>query len=82
MSDLLIPEGFHPIAVRDDRMGTCVISFSPSRKRFYLVIDGQGAGPFDIQNLKALKENLADVIEMKGRFIYITEYEADGTRTV
>lgn len=82
MADILIPEGFRPIAVRDDRMGTCVISFHPERRLFFLVTDGKGAGPFKLNELKALVENLKDVIDLKGRFIYIEDYEPDGTKKI
>lgn len=78
----LIPKGFRPIAVRDDRMGTCVISFNPESKLFFLVTDGKGAGPFNLQELKALKENLTDVIDLKGRFIYLEEYTAEGEKVI
>ena len=82
MSKTLIPEGFRPVVVRDDRMGTCVISFNIERKLFFLVVDGKGAGPFNLQELKALKENLIDVIDLKGRFIYLEEYTAEGEKVI
>lgn len=75
-----IPKDYRPIAVRDDRMGTCVISYNHKLQRFYFAIDGKGAGPFSINELKALVENLKDVIDLKGRFIFIEDYNPDGSK--
>jgi hypothetical protein len=76
---MTVPEGFKPIAVRDDRLGICVISYNHDLKEYFLMVNGKGVGTFNLRDLKSLKENLADVIELKGRFVYIESYNADGT---
>jgi hypothetical protein len=86
MSGLLVPQGFRPIAVRDDRQGKCVISFNLETKEFYLVVNSStdkppvGAGPFTLNDLKQLVENVKDVIGLKGQYLFIEEYEVDGSR--
>ena len=82
MDKVEIPEGYRPIAIRDDRMGACVVSYHHSKQRFFFAIDGKAAGPFTVNELKALVENLKDVIELKGRFIFIDEYDVYGKRTI
>lgn len=69
-----IPEGFRVIAVRDDRMGKCVISFSRDTKTFYFSVNGVPAGPFHEKDLRQLMENIRDVISMRGNFHYIEGY--------
>ena len=76
-----LTEGFLPIAVRDDRAGNTVISFNPDTREFLLSVSGKLAGPFKLTEIKALIENLRDVIEMKGRYLYIEDYDARGNRT-
>lgn len=75
-----IPEGFKPVAVRDDQLGTCVISFNPDLKEFFLVVNGKGMGPVNLKDLKSLRENINDVIDLKGQFLYIESYNANGTQ--
>jgi len=75
-----VPEEFKPVAVRDDQFGTNVISFNPDTKTFYLVVNGVSMGPLDMRDLKGLKENICDVIDLKGRFVFIESYNADGTQ--
>ena len=77
---MLIPKGFVPIAVRDDRGGNCVISYNTLNKKYFLVINGHGAGPFTLPDMKQMVENMKDVIDLKGRYIYIEDYDVDGTR--
>jgi len=74
-------EGFKPIAVRDDRLGNTVISYNTGTREFVLTVSGKFAGPFTLGELKALKENLNDVIDMKGRYLFIKEYDQYGQRT-
>ena len=76
--DNLVPEGYRPIAVRDDRQGKTIISYNMNIQRFYFVVNGSAAGPFTINDLRALNANIKDVIDLKGRFIYIEEYDASG----
>jgi hypothetical protein len=77
---MLIPQGYVPIAVRDDRQGNCVISYNTLNKKYFLVINGSGAGPFTLPDMKQMVENMKDVIDLKGRYIYIEDYDVDGTR--
>jgi len=73
-------DGYKTIAVRDDRSGKCVISYHPERKEYLLVVDGKPAGPFTERELKALDANIQDVIHLRGRYLYIEDYTADGQR--
>jgi hypothetical protein len=77
---VLIPQGYSPIAVRDDRGGNCVISFNPAKKSYFMVINGQGCGPLSLEDMKQMVENMKDVIELKGMYVYIQDYDADGTK--
>jgi hypothetical protein len=74
------PEGFKPIAVRDDRLGTTVISYNPDTKEYILVVGEHSMGPLKKIDLKCLLENVKDVIDHEGHFIYIEEYGVDGSR--
>jgi hypothetical protein len=73
-----IPEGYLPVAVRDDRHGTNIMSFNPVTKMFYFSINGIAAGPFKLDELQSLKENVDDIASMKGHFIFITAYDSYG----
>ena len=82
MSMIEIPDDYKPIAVRDDRQGRCVISYSIARKQFYLTVNKVAAGPFNAKDLQQLMENIKDVLSMKGHFHYITDYTASGDKTI
>jgi len=73
-------EGYKSIAVRDDRYGNNVISYNPTRKDFMFSINGKPAGPFTLKEMQGLKENINDVVSMRGNFLYIEAYSPDGTR--
>jgi len=73
-----IPEGYLPVAVRDDRNGTCVMSFNPVTKMFYFSVNEIAAGPYKLDELKSLRENIDDIVTMKGHFVFITAYDAYG----
>jgi hypothetical protein len=77
---LLIPDGFLPIAVRDDNLGTTVISYNPDRKEFFLVVNERAMGPLVKSDLECLIENIKDVLSHKGHYCYISEYLPDGQR--
>jgi len=72
-------EGYKPIAVRDDISGNTVISFNTETRDFVLAVSGKIMGPITMKEIKALRENLSDVIEMKGRYLYIKDFTVDGT---
>lgn len=74
-------KGFIPVAVRDDRAGNTVISYNTETREFLLSVSGKLAGPFTLDELKALTDNLGDIIEMKGRYLFIQEYDVKGNRT-
>lgn len=74
-------EGFKPIAVRDDRQGNTVVSFNTETREFLLSVSGKLAGPFKLNELRALRENLNDVIDMEGRYLFIKEYTSRGEKT-
>ena len=73
---------FRPIAVRDDRLGLCTISHNPNaaKDKFMVGINGKTAGPFSESELKALVENMKDVLSMRGRYLYIQDYNVDGSK--
>ena len=74
-------EGYRPIAVRDDIAGNTVISYSTEGQDFILSVSGKLLGPLTLKEMKALRENISDVIEMKGRFLYIKEFDVHGNET-
>jgi len=73
-----IPEGYKPIAVRDDRLGTCVISFHITEKKFFIYVNGKNVGPLELRDLSSLKENVNDVLSMKGQYMFIDDYDIYG----
>ena len=80
---ILIPQGFTPIAVRDDRQGTCVISYNPTTKaqeKYFIVVNGNGCGPMSLNDIKTMVENMKDVIDLRGKYNYIQDYDSDGTK--
>lgn len=77
---LLIPAGFTPIAVRDDKLGTTVISYNPDRKEYFIVVNDRTMGPLKKADLECLIENVKDVLDHKGPYLYIEEYAPDGQR--
>ena len=54
MGEVKIPDGYKAIAIRNNRMGRCAVSYHHSKQLFYLAIDDKVAGPFTINELKAL----------------------------
>ena len=74
-------KGYVPIAVRDDHMGNTVVSFNTEERKFLLSVDGKLAGPFTLNELKALNENINDVVSMKGMYLFIKEYTARGEKS-
>lgn len=73
-------DGYKTIAVRDDRFGNNVISYSPTKDDFMFSINGKPAGPFTLKELQGLRENINDVVSMRKNFLYIEEYSPDGSR--
>jgi hypothetical protein len=82
MSEQLVPAGYRPVAVRDDRQGKCVISFNRDLRLFYFTVNKASAGPFNEKDLRQLMENIKDVLSMKGSFHYIDGYDAQGNQTI
>ena len=74
-------EGYVPIAVRDDRSGNTVVSYNSETQEFLVSVSGKLAGPFKLNELKVLRENINDVIEMRGRYLFIKEYTLRGEKT-
>ena len=81
-SEQSVPEGFRPVAVRDDRQGRCVISYNRDTKTFYFCVNHGVAGPFNSKDLTQLMENIKDVLSMKGSFHYIDDYDSQGNKTI
>ena len=71
-------EGFVPIAIRDDYGGNMTVSFNAETKKFLLSTNGKLAGPYSLEEIKVLKENLNDVIEMNGMYLFLTAYTVQG----
>jgi hypothetical protein len=80
-ADTDIAEGYKPIAVRDDIAGNTVISYSTENRDFILAVSGKLMGPVTLKEIKALRENLNDVIELKGRYLFIKEFNVTGEST-
>lgn len=74
-------EDYAPIAVRDDRSGNTVISYSTEHRDFILSVSGKLMGPISLNEIKALVENLKDVIEMRGQYLFIKDYDSHGNHT-
>jgi hypothetical protein len=73
-------EGYKVIAVRDDRLGTCVISYHLSKETFLLAINGKITGPFTEDELRACFENMKDVLDLRRNFLFIDEYDIYGNQ--
>lgn len=78
--DHKVAEGYKPIAVRDDITGNTVISFNTETRDFILSVSGKMLGPLTTKELTTLNLNIGDVIEMKGRFLFIDSYDVDGAK--
>lgn len=81
---MLVPNGFKPIAVMDDIRGNCVVSFNVETKEYFLAISAHGSnpkgvGPISLAEMEQLVKTAKDVIDQKGRYLFIDEYNADGT---
>ncbi len=69
---VMIPEGFRLIA--ETEYGKCVASVyhNPSKKTFLLVLDHEKSyGPMKHLQLETLHHVVNDVIEMRGKYIYL-----------
>lgn len=75
-------KGYRPVAVRDDFAGNTVVSFNTETRKFLLSVSGKLMGPIDLDEIKALLENLKDIVEMKGHYNYIKEYDVQGNKTL
>lgn len=74
-------EHYRPIAVRQNGLGNCVISYWPDEKLFLVSVNGKLSGPYTIREIEAIKENFTDVIDLRGSFLYISEYDVYGNET-
>lgn len=76
-------EGFVPIAVRDDLYGNTVVSYKTETREFLLSINGKLAGPMKLEEIRALRENLNDVLDMpRGKYLFIKEYTVRGQKVL
>ncbi len=71
---------FVPIAVRDDCAGNTVVSYDVEDEAFLVAISGKLLGPITLAEIKSLRDNLNDVIEMGGRYLFIKEYDTNGRK--
>ena len=81
MSDIFdeVTRGYKPIAVRDDRSGNTVVSHNPEEGKYRLSVSGKLAGPYTMRELEVLRDNIADVIDMKGLPPhYLKDYDVYG----
>jgi len=70
----LVPKGYKLIAVRQERFGTNEIYFHAELKRFVIYMNSKMSPPFTLDELKVIKENIDDVISMRGSYNYIEDY--------
>lgn len=73
-----VTQGYVPIAVRDDYAGNMTISFNTETNQFLVSTNGKLAGPYSLDELKIIKENISDVIEMDGMYLFLTKYTVLG----
>lgn len=74
-------EDFKPIAVRDDRNGTTVISYDQKTKKFLVSVSGEILErPLTLKEIEVLRDNFNDILEMKGRYLFIKEYDILGSQ--
>lgn len=69
---VLIPAGFRLIA--ETEWGKCVASVyhNKDKKSFFLVLDHETAfGPMKAPQLETVHHVINDVVEMRGKFIYL-----------
>jgi len=65
MSDVLIPEGFDPIAKSELMHNTAEAYFNRDRVQVFAVVDNKPVGPFNRGELEALMHVLTDVTFLK-----------------
>ena len=69
---VLIPEGFRLIAETEFGRSVASIYHNKDRKLFLLVLDHETSfGPMKIAQLATLHHVINDVIEMKGKYIFL-----------
>lgn len=74
-------KGYCPIAVRDDRGGNSTVSYNPDEKKFIFSISGDVIErPLTIQEINLLKDNFEDIISMRGRYLFLKDYDLDGKK--
>lgn len=68
MSDIFeeVTNGYTPIAIRDDRSGNTVVSHNPIEGKYLVSVSGKLSGPYTMRELEVLKDNVQDVLDMKG----------------
>jgi hypothetical protein len=66
-----IPQGYLPVAVRDDRYGKCRVYHHPSINSYFLSVNGKILGPLNVAELRNIRENVDDVLELRGRYVYL-----------
>lgn len=69
---------YRPVAVRQNGLGNCVISYWPAGKLFICSVNGALSGPYTIREIESLRDNFNDVIELNGSYLYISEYDIYG----
>lgn len=75
-----IIKDFKPIAVRDDYHGKAVISYNIETQEFLLSVSGKLMDPINLKEITILRDNLNDVLEMRGRYHFIKEYDVKGNK--
>ena len=72
-------EGFKPIAVNDDRMGTLVTSYNPTTREYLISVGGKLLGPLTRHEMKALVVHTGDLLTIPpGMYVYLTSYDVYG----
>lgn len=72
---MIMKVNYKPIALRDDYNGKSVISFNTETKRFSCSVGDKSIEPLTLRELEVLRDNLTDVLEMKGRYLFIKDYD-------
>lgn len=69
---------YTPVAVRKNGLGMCVISHNPETKQFIVSVNGNISGPYTLREIEAARDNFTDLLDMRGMYLYIQDYDIFG----
>lgn len=61
-------------------MGNCVISYNYEKKLYVVMVNKKPVGPLTLNELRAMVENIHDVLDLRGRYVFIDEYDVYGDK--